>query len=270
MYLNVDGAIYEKKETEFFTSEGINFGYGVFETVKVIGGRLVFFEEHVRRLKKALYKLDILDSLESKEVKARSDELIAKNEIDEGALKILVSKVGEKNKVIISTRAAKYTVEDYEKGFSLNISKIKRNEYSVLPYVKSTNYMENYIERKKAVKSGYDDCIFLNTSDFLAETSISNIFFVKEGVLCTPSLDNGMLNGIMREKVIEMAESQGIDLFVGKFGIDDLLCCEECFVTNSLMGIMPVSKIEDRSLCLDRNSITRKLSHIYNEILRDL
>lgn len=213
--------------------EGVLFGRGVFETILVKEGPILF-SEHIKRLNNAIEVLKLGEKIEEKEL---LDE-IEKYEIKNKALKILVT---PKN-IIFIERDIKYKDEDYEKGFKLKLSKVIRNSTSLLTYVKSINYVENLIENQNAKEEGFNEVIFLNEKGFVTECSTANIFIVKSGLVYTPKLECGLLNGILREFVIN-----NFSVIEKEITLRDLFESDEVFITNSLIGIMKVTSIYDNS-----------------------
>ena len=122
----------------------------------------------------------------------------------------------------------------------LTVSKVRRNSTSRLCYIKSTCYIENIIEKEEAKKKGFDDVIFLNENGYITETSCANIFIVKNNELFTPRITDGLLDGIIRRKIIEnfKVEEKSITF-------EELNKSDEMIITNSLMGAMSVKKLDD-------------------------
>lgn len=209
---------------------GFYFGRGVFETI-LVKDKPVFLAEHCERLARGLAALKIDNSVDESDIL----RYIEQHDIKNCVLKIAVS---EKN-IIASTRPIPYLPEDYEKGFRIKISTLKRNPYSHITYIKSLNYIDNVLEKEQAEKEGYDEVLFLNVHDELAEGSISNIFFVKENEIYTPEVRCGILEGIVRKWVLD-----NHNVHQGKFMLSDIADADEVFLTNSIMGIMKVRFIE--------------------------
>lgn len=213
--------------------EGLFFGRGVFETIHFLK-KPILFSYHLERLKEGLIKIGLEPLIEEEKIK----EVLYKISTNNIVIKIVVT---EKN-IIISKRLYPYTEEDYKKGSNLGISKVIKNSTSILTYVKSLNYLENLIEKEKAIKCDLNDIIFLNENKFITETSCANIFIVKDNLISTPKVNDGLLNGIIRRWIIE-----NFKILEKSITLKELLNADEVFITNSLMGIMPVSKIKDKS-----------------------
>lgn len=146
-----------------------------------------------------------------------------------------------------------------EKGYSLKLSRSKRNPHSALVYIKSLNYTENILEREAAMVEGYDDALFLNTAGKLCESTTANIFWIKDRCIYTPDTSCGILEGVTRAQVIELCKHQGFELKLGGYELQELLQAEEVFITNSLIGILPVSRIDQHAFDVTNNIITKAL-----------
>ena len=234
-------------EDEILIDEGLFFGKGVFETI-LWKDRPVFLNEHIERLKSSMEKIGLLP-LEEKMVREYLDKL----DIKDKGVKITVTPLN----IIITEREINYKEEDYNRGMTLTISKVRRNSTSMLCYIKSTCYIENLIEKENAKKIGYDDVIFLNENGYVTETSCANIFIVKNKEIFTPKISDGLLDGIIRRKIIEHCDAKETSITM-----KDLKESEEVIITNSLMGIMSIKRIDD--VKYDREII----NHIVTEKLK--
>lgn len=175
--------------------EGYSFGLGLFETILLYKGKPVFLDEHLARINKSIIDLDLnIDKLEKDEVFQYLNN--NKNTLEYEVLKIVLS---EKNRLFLK-REYTYTEKNYEKGFSLNISEVIRNESSIFTFHKTLNYGDNILEKRKSKKMGYDEPIFFNSKNQITEGATSNIFMVVEDKIYTPKLSCGLLNGIVRDR----------------------------------------------------------------------
>lgn len=237
--------------------DGLNFGLGVFETILLRNGRAVFLDEHLTRINNSIENLKIKNKLEKEEIFKFLDSYYqGKNIPDNEVLKIIIT---DKNK-IFNTREYSYTQADYEKGFSLNISKIIRNETSIFTFNKTLNYGDNILEKRNSKICGYDEPIFLNSKGQITEGATTNIFFVKDKKIFTPKLSCGLLNGILRQYIISNYTVVETEIY-----LEDLKNFDEAFVTNSLLGIMPVKNIENFKFNFDLIS-----KHIFQKYVESL
>lgn len=270
MYMILNGLLIEQGRAYIMAdSEGYNFGYSVFETIKIYKGKALFLEEHLKRLQNGCDQIGLSFPSSIDEVKKYCCDLITANEIETGIVKILYGKNKNTTDMVISTRQNPYRKENYDKGFSLCIAETKRNPHARLTYIKSANYLENILEKQRASKLGFDEVIFLNIFDKVSEGSLSNIFFVKDNMLHTPAVSCGLLPGILREKVLFLGTRLGLKVNQGEFSQEELITADEVFVTNSVLEIMPVSQIHDHKMDLSNNPITRKLSNAYYQLIEN-
>lgn len=237
---------------------GFSFGRGAFETI-LVKEKPLFLREHIERLNSGLNTLNVNKKITEAEIYTAAQKLNCKNCV----LKIMVS---EKN-TIITTREIAYKHSDYEKGFGLGLSKVRRNAYSNLTYVKSFNYIENIIERDIVINKGYNEALFLNTDGFISEGAVSNIFFIKNGIIFTPKIKCGLLPGIVREFVIRNSLSIGFIVKEGEFTLAELMEAEGIFITNSIMGIMKVSKIEDK--VVNESTVISEIKRYYDRYVEN-
>ena len=237
---------------------GFFFGRGVFETI-LVKEKPILLGDHIRRLNSGLNTLCVDKEITEAEINIATQKLNCKNCV----LKIMVS---EKN-TLFTTREISYVDSDYEKGFELGTSEVRRNAFSNLTYVKSFNYVENIIERDKMIKKGYDEALFLNTEGFISEGAVSNIFFIKNEVIYTPKIKCGLLPGIIRDFIIRNSLSIGFVVQEGEFTLKELMESDGIFITNSIMGIMKVRAIDGE--VVNESTLVSKIKTYYDRYVRN-
>lgn len=240
-------------EGKVLLDDGFSFGRGLFETI-LVKKEAVFLQEHLERLNTGLKKIGISKYITESYAKKNIDRLNSEN----CGVKIIVS---DKNIVFIK-REISYKEEQYQKGFFLAVSNVRRNRSSILTYLKSINYMDNILEREKALKEGYDEVLFLNEEDIICEGSISNVFFIKNNTIYTPSIKCGILNGIMRQWIINR-----YNVIEGQYTLEQLYSSDGIFITNSLIGIMGISKINGQ--IIQKTDIINNIKVEYKEYLKN-
>lgn len=243
-----------KEVSNIDLDSGYFYGYGAFETILVKAKKAILLDKHIERLNHALNFLEIQKMLTRDDVEYAIKALDCVNI----ALKINVS---EKN-IIFSTREISYTKQQYEKGAKLILSKVLRNDTSATVYIKSMNNMDNLLELRKARQSGYQDVLFMNYRDEICETAVANLFIIKDNQLMTPSLNSGLLAGILRQWVID-----NYDVKEKKITLDEVFACDGAFITNSLIGIMKVASIEEN--ILKDSPLTHDIFLKYNQFLKE-
>lgn len=227
-------------------NEGVLYGYGLFETLKIVKGNPINLYEHFNRMKNSSMELNIEMNLDFEDFKKIVTDEISKVFEDIFVLRVNLLKNKEKSEISFNKRDYIYTGDLYEKGFDLIFSTTLRNETSKILYHKTFNYLENLLELEKAKAIGYDETIFLNTKGYISECSTCNIFIIKKEKIYTPKIENGILNGIIRGQIIDKVKKIGIEVCQENISKDFLLKGEEVFLTNSLIGVMPVRKIENK------------------------
>ena len=247
----VNGLVSE--DNKIFMDEGYLFGRGVFETILLKDAPL-FLNEHLKRLNQGIHQLGIKNEVEKLELL----RILKLHGIKNCVLKIMVT---EKN-IILTTRINPYESFDTTDGFKLTLSKLKRNPHSHITYLKTLSYMDNLLEREAAGKLGYQEVLFLNTRDELAEGSATNLFFIKNQRIYTPAVECGLLDGIIRQWVM-----QNYEVTEGKYTLQELLESEGAFVTNSLMGIMPVTFVDGNGM--RKSASVLNIRHAYEGYIKN-
>ena len=238
--------------------EGYSFGLGLFETILLYNGKPVFLDEHLARINESIENLALnIDKLEKNEVFQYLNN--NKNTLEYEVLKIVLS---EKNRLFLK-REYTYTEKDYKKGFSLNISEVRRNESSIFTFHKTLNYGDNILEKRKSKKLAYDEPIFLNSKNQITEGATSNIFVVVGDKIYTPKLSCGLLNGIVRQYIVS-----NYDVIEKEIDIEFLNNADEIFLTNSLFGIMPVSNLEKK--IFKSQEISKNILQNYKKYLENI
>lgn len=231
------------ENTKITADDGFYFGLGVFETIAVENGVPMLLLEHLERLSEGIAFFGIGRGVDKEEVIAYLDAYPASREKRHGALKITVT-AGNR---LFGLRENPYTQKQYEKGFILQFSEIRRNETSPLTYRKTLNYGDCILEKRRASRLGADELIFLNTKGEICEGCTTNIFFARKGELTAPPLACGMLPGVMRRHIYQAAAQMDMEIKERILCPGDLKDFDECFVTNSLIGIMPVQSFGSQS-----------------------
>ncbi|MBP9853341.1 MAG: aminotransferase class IV family protein [Candidatus Omnitrophica bacterium] len=217
-------------------SPGVIRGHGVFETILIDHGHVCLWQEHFDRLKRGcgLYKIQFTFS--SIKLLQQIKKIVQLNHLIHGRVRISIYK--DQGQIFFNIVGV--PLNSKKDSIKVMISPIRRKK-NAFSHVKSITY-EPYFEANKEAKSkGYDEAILLNPSGFLVEGSTTNIFMVEKNLLLTPSIDTGCLNGIIRQKVIGLARQAGIKVKTGKYKLNRLVKADEVFLTNSLIGLKPVS-----------------------------
>ena len=258
---------------------GFLYGYGLFETMRAYGGHLFRLEKHLARLDRSARALNIdLEGITSLE-KAVYDTLEA-NQLSDARIRLSISPgeeelapgVPAKGKPTVFIMAKSYVPpsEDvYRRGFTAIVSRVHRSTRSPSSSLKSLSSLDILLARQEAASYGVDHAIMLNDDGLVAEGSSSNVFHVKNGTLFTPAEHCGILPGVTRDVVMrELAPSLGIRTQEVDVSLVDLLEADEAFLTNSMIEVMPLTILADRSIGSGRpGALTQRLMKAYKALV---
>lgn len=280
MFVFVNGSLVPRKEAAVSVFDrGFLLGDGVFETMRAYGGVVFMVERHMQRLLMSATMLGFELPRTRDEIRSAVYETLGANSLGDAYVRVTVSRgVGppgldpapctEPTLVIMAEPLAVYPAEYYEKGIAAAVVGIERVSPRALDTrVKSLSFLNNVLARAEAASAGAQEAIMLNQGGLLTEGAASNLFFVNDGVLRTPSADCGILEGITREVVIKAAAGAGVELAEGRYTKDDLYAASEVFLTNTSMEVMPVGKVDGVSCAV--GDVARRMMKAYKEEVAD-
>lgn len=223
-------------------------GDGLFDTALVLGGRMVWRQAHMDRLLSGCRTLGFM--LDVSRVQRAVDAALERCTF--GALRVTVTRGGgprglappsDPMPTVLAT-IAPLNASVLFSPVSLHVSAIRRNETSPTSRLKSLAYLDGVLAARAALDAGFDDALFLNTSGKVACTTVGNVLAVVGGQLVTPPIDDGVLEGIARRKILETSDLLGLDAVERSIGLSDLDQADAVFVTNSLRLVAPVTAID--------------------------
>ncbi|MBA4372219.1 MAG: branched-chain amino acid aminotransferase [Thermodesulfovibrio sp.] len=276
IFLN-DRLVDESEAMVSVFDHGFLYGDGVYETMRAYEGVVFSLDEHLGRLGRSasLIRMQIPGR---KFIAGAVYETIRANGLSNAYVRVTLSRgkgpIGldpalckKPTLVIIAELFKPYPVKLYQDGVFLVISPVIRNHVRAInPMIKSLNFLNNILAKADAIDRGAYEAIMLNTEDNIAEGTVCNIFFVKDGSVCTPSVDAGILDGITREIVISLARKSGLPVHEGLFSPADILSATEVFFTNTTAEVMPVSRVDDTAYAV--GSVSQKLRKLYQAEVR--
>lgn len=225
---------------------GLLYGWGLFETMRYYNGKIVYFHEHLKRLQNCARLIKIKLPYPPAKIKLAIDKTVKLNALKDACVRVNLWKGEVNSEVSIQAKRYKpYPSQKYQKGFRCQISQFKNNEGSYLSRIKSNNYLLHQLAYLQAQSKGFDEAIILNNRGLVSEASRSNIFLLKGKDLFTPALECGCLEGITRKVIFDLAKKHKLKIQEGSFSLQDLYNADEIFLTNALMGLMPVASIEE-------------------------
>ena len=229
---------------------GFLYGYGLFETMRAYEGHIFRLDRHLTRLRCSAESLGLRPQLDAFDLENACMETLRANNLKDARLRLTIS-AGEGDMAPDPGTCSGLTIlvtarnfvpllrERYEQGFKAAPSFLRRDSQSPLSRLKCTCYVSNILARMEAKAAGCDEAIMLNELGYIAEGSTSNIFLVSGGAIITPSLESGILPGITREAVLEIAQTSNIKAVERKVELKELTLAGEAFITNSILEIMP-------------------------------
>ena len=255
---------------------GFLYGDGVYETLRAYGGRIFMLRKHLARLRRSASLIGLDVPIIEQDWTPLLQEAMTRNALSDAYLRITISR-GEGDigldprlcprptVVVISLPLQPYPAHLFQTGVNLAIVSVRRNLAAALsPQIKSLNFLNNILAKQEAGRSGAFDGLMLNAEGHITECTTSNIFFVKDGCVRTPSVACGILDGITREVVLSLAREQEIPLQEGQYTPDAVIEADECFLSNTTMEIMPVSDIDKHSIGTGMpGHVTRRLQALF-------
>ena len=280
MKIYIDGKYYDERNARISVFDhGLLYGDGIFEGIRAYNGRVFELKAHIDRLFASAKAILLEIPMSHAQVMRAVVETCRRNRIRDGYVRLVVTRgVGtlglnpnrckKGSVIIIAGKIQLYPQELYERGMAIITVPTTRNLHSALnPAIKSLNYLNNIMAKIEANNAGCEEAIMLNAQGFVAECTGDNLFIVKEGELLTPPLTAGALYGITRRVVMNLARAQGIPVRECDLTRYDLFIAEECFVTGSAAEIMPVVKIDGRTIGSGKpGSTTRSLIKEYHAL----
>jgi len=258
------------------------YGDGVFETMRAYGRCVFKFEDHVQRLYSSLKQLymdmPIAPNMMLKAIKL----LLQYNQLSDAYIRVMVSR-GEgpigldvslcpaPTLFIVAEQPHNYPTNWYQQGVStIIVSHRHIPDVCLSTSIKSCNYLVNILARKEAQDKGAQEAIMLNMEGYITEGTVSNIFLYKDKKIFTPALSSGILDGITRKTVIEIAEHRGVEVIERHISPEEIFSAEECFITNTTMEILPVTFCDGTQIADGKpGRITKILMKDYKRIVED-
>ncbi len=261
MQVYVNGALVPKEQAVVSVFDhGLLYGDGVFEGIRVYGGKVFLLDEHVERLYESALAIRLVIPMPPAEMAAAVEKTVAANGIRDGYVRLLVTrgsgslgldirKTSDPQVIVIADTISLYPAELYEKGMEIITASTIRNHPAALsPRIKSLNYLNNIMAKIEATDAGAPEAIMLNHKGDVAECTGDNLFLVKKGELLTPPLDAGVLDGITRRAVMQLAEQAGVRVREITLQRHDVYVADECFLTGTAAEVIPVVGVDGRRI----------------------
>jgi branched-chain amino acid aminotransferase len=258
---------------------GFLYGDGVFEGIRAYSGRVFKLEEHLARLERSALGIGLDIGLTRDELRQAVLDTVAANGLQDAYIRLVVSRgrggLDPRNcprptVVIIAASIQLYPQELYETGLSLVTSSVRRAPPDVVdPGLKTLNYLASILAKLEGHLSGAGEVVMLNHEGYVAECSGDNIFIVRGGTLLTPPPWVGILNGVTRQSVLELADAHKIPWREEVLTLADLYASDECFLTGTAAEVIGAVRIDGRQVGDGRpGPLTRRLASLFAEYAR--
>jgi 4-amino-4-deoxychorismate lyase len=277
MYVYLNGEIVRKEDAAISPYDhGFLYGIGLFETFRIYDGFAFLLKDHLERLHKGLAELQIEKTFHLEKIKADLTLLLEKNEFRNayvrfnvsagmGELGLTTDPYSEPNVIIFAKPLAPAGNDLFEKRAKL--LNLRRNTPEGSYRLKSHHFLNNVMAKRELGNSTDVEGIFLTENGHLAEGVVSNLFWVKNGTIYTPTIDTGILNGITRQFVIKLAESHGLKVNDGYYQPEVLDEADEIFITNSIQELVAIHEWNGTIYPGAQGEVTQFLSKQY-QLLR--
>jgi branched-chain amino acid aminotransferase len=256
----LDGSYFKKEEAKISVFDhGYLYGDGVFEGIRAYNGRIFKLKEHLERLYESAHHLLLDIPLSPEEMEECTLETVRRNNLRDAYIRIVVSrgpgdlgldpqKCSGATVVIIADKIILFPQELYDRGLKVvTASTRQRSSNTLEPRLKSLNYLNNILVKMEAHQAGVMEALVLSSEGYVVESSGTNIFIVnKQGELITPPIYLGILEGITRNTVIELARQEGLTIKEQPFTRHDLYIATECFLTGTAAELIPVVTVDNR------------------------
>jgi branched-chain amino acid aminotransferase len=257
----VTGQLYDKDDAKISVYDhGLLYGDGVFEGMRSYGGKVFRLEQHLERLWNSAKAIALEIPLSRPALAKAVNDTLAANNIADGYIRLVVTRgagtlgldpnrTSHPQVIIITDHIALYPEDFYQNGLEIITASTMRNHPGALsPRIKSLNYLNNILAKLEGLQAGCVEALMLNHKGEVAECTGDNIFLVRNNVLLTPPTDAGILEGITREAVIELARKANYEVREIALTRHDVYIADECFLTGSAAEVIPVVKVDRRKI----------------------
>ena len=278
----IDGNFHDQAEAKISVFDhGLLYGDGVFEGIRFYNDRVFRLEEHIDRLWDSARAIALDMPMSKSELVAATLETIRQNDLHDGYIRLIVTRgVGSlglspdtcrrPSIIIIAATIALYPEELYHKGLTMVTCSTRRTPPAALsPRVKSLNYLSNILGKLEAQNAGAGEGLMLNEQGYVSECTGDNIFIVKKGEISTPHLSSGILAGVTRAVVFELAEKLSIRAVERELIRHDIYTADECFLTGTAAEVIPAVQLDRRLIGHGQpGPITLQLIESFRELTR--
>lgn len=277
----INGEYFAKEDAKISVFDhGLLYGDGIFEGMRAYSGKVFRHKDHMDRLWNSARAIALEIPMTKEEIMKAVDDTLALNGLTDAYIRLVVTRgagnlglsprnCSNPSVIIITDKIKLYPQELYENGMEIvTASTIRMPAAALSPRIKSLNYLNNIMAKLEALNANCEEALLLNSNGEIAECTGDNIFIIQDGIIYTPPTDAGILEGITRAAVIDLAKELGYELREVTRTRHDLYISDECFLTGSAAELIPVVKIDGRPIGDGKvGLITRNLIQHFRDII---
>lgn len=278
----INGKLFDKEDAKVSVYDhGLLYGDGVFEGLRAYSGKVFRLEQHLDRLWASAKAICLAIPMTQEAMAKAVNDTLAANQLKDAYIRLVITRgagalgldpnrTSNPQIIIITDHIALYPKELYENGMEIvTASTIRNHPQALSPRIKSLNYLNNILAKIEGLQAGCQEALMLNHLGFVAECTADNIFLVKKGDVFTPPLDAGVLEGITRDAVIEVAREAQLAVREVTLSRHDVYIADEVFLTGSGAEVIPVIKVDNRIIGDGKpGPITKELTKRFHELTR--
>jgi len=279
----INGKLYDKADAKISVYDhGLLYGDGVFEGIRVYDGKIFRLREHVDRFYESARHIQLEIPISREKMAEAISSTVQVNDRRNGYIRALVTrgagtlgldprKTSDPQVIIIVEDIALYPRELYDHGLEIVTAGTRRNHPDSLdPRVKSLNYLNNIMAKMEAIQAGCLEALMLNHKGEIAECTGDNIFVIKRGALKTPPVDAGILEGVTRKAVLELARAAQLPAQEAALTRQDVYAADECFLSGTAAEVIPVVKCDGRLIGNGKpGPLTKQLRERFLQLTRE-
>ena len=283
LQIYINGTFHNKEDAKISVYDhGVLYGDGVFEGMRSYGGKVFRLEDHLQRLWDSAKAICLEIPTTPQALGQAVVEALQLNKINDGYVRLLVTRgagtlgldpnrTSHPQIIIIADRITLYPDEYYENGLRIVTANTIRNHPAALnPQIKSLNYLNNILAKIEGLEAGCVEALMLNHDGKIAECTGDNVFLVRDGDLFTPPVEAGILKGITRQAVIDLAAEAGLKVHQPSLTQQDVYAADECFLTGSAAEVVPVVQVDSHQIGNGKpGPVTRDMKQRFHQLTRE-
>lgn len=282
MKIYIDGQLLDEANARISVFDhGLLYGDGVFEGIRFYNRRVFRLEEHIRRLYDSAKSILLTIPMSPEEMTQALLETCRANELSDGYIRLVITrgagplglspyKCPKASVIIIACGIQLYPEEAYRNGLAMATCATRRPTHDTLsPQVKSLNYLNNVMAKVEAIQAGAEEGLMLNDRGLVAECTGDNLFIIRDGVIYTPPISAGALDGITRKAVFDIAAGLGVAIREVELSRHDIYTADECFLTGTAAEVIAATKLDQRIIGTGKpGPVTERVIAAFRELVR--